>query len=212
MNTVKFKSIYTRPFFFVYLRVKPNNQKNRSLRTFWEATHMCINISQAMETIWLMIEGHSEMMWFSAVCWSAPQLQAGLLGLKPHLPILALKHLTPVHSLFNLTQVCNGRSDPGQLLNGETIYPRSLQVDGCHSAYHILTIQLDLSHWVGYLTGGLPFVGKGRRDFSLGCVSSLAMVWRDLGPWHGGLVPDLLLAYEALLMGFLLAHGAALLV
>ena len=57
---------------------------------------------------------HSVMMWF-AVCWSAPQSQAGLLD-KPHLHISALKRPTPVRSLLSLTLACRGRSDPWQLL------------------------------------------------------------------------------------------------
>ena len=61
-----------------------------------------------------------------AVCWSAPQLHAGLLD-KPHLHISALKRPTPVRSLLSLTQACHGRLDPGQHLDGETICVQSHQ-------------------------------------------------------------------------------------
>ena len=77
---------------------------------------------------------------------------------KPHLHISALKRPTPVHSLLSLTQACRGRSDSGQHLDGETIYSRSLLVDGCHSADHILAIQwtfVSLDRAVGWLTEGL---------------------------------------------------------
>ena len=95
---------------------------------------------------------------------------------KPHLYISALKRPT-LRGLLSLNNACRGRSDPGQLLVGEVIYSRSLLVDGCHSADHILAIQ-----WAFVSLGrvvkrwSFPLVAKGRRDFSLGCVSSLAMV------------------------------------
>ena len=57
---------------------------------------------------------------------------------KPHLHISALKRPTPVRSVLSLTQACHERSDPGQHLNGETIYSHSLLVDGCHSTDHII--------------------------------------------------------------------------
>ena len=116
------------------------------------------------------------MMGF-AVCWSAPQLQDGLLD-RPHLHISALKRPTPVGSLLSLTQACCGRSDPWQHLDGETIYSCSLLGDGCHSADHILAIQ-----WAFVSLGwavnrrSFPLVAQGHRDFSVGCVSSLVMVW-----------------------------------
>ena len=116
------------------------------------------------------------MMWF-AVCCSAPQLQAGLFD-RPHLHMPALKRPTPVLSLLSLTKACLGRSDPGQHLEGETIYSHSLLVDGRHPADHILAIQ-----WAFVLFGrpvdrrSFPLVAKGCQDFSLGCVSSLEMVW-----------------------------------
>ena len=111
--------------------------------------------------------GHSVMMWF-AVCWSAPQSQAELLD-RPHLHMCP----TPVRSLLSLTQACLGRSDPGQHLDCEAMYSRSLLVDGCHSADHILAIQ-----WAFVSVGGavdrrsFPLVAKGRWEISLGCVSS----------------------------------------
>ena len=116
------------------------------------------------------------MMWF-AICWSAPQSQTGLLD-KPHLHISALKRPTPVHSLLSLTQAYHGRLDPGQHLDGERIYSRSLLVEGYHSTDHILAIQ-----WAVVLLGRVvdrrffPLVANGRQDFSLGCVSSLVIVW-----------------------------------
>ena len=116
------------------------------------------------------------MMWF-AVCWSAPQSQAGVLD-RPHLHISALKRPIPVRSLLSLTQACRGRSDPGQHLDGETMYSRSLPVDGCHSADHILAIQWAfVSLGRGVDRRSFPLVAKGRWEFSLGCVSSLVMVW-----------------------------------
>ena len=87
-----------------------------------------------------LYRGHSIMMMQFAVCWSAPQSQAGLLD-RPHLHISALKRPTPVRSLLSLTQACRGRSDPGLLLDSEVIYSRSLLVDSCHSTDHILAIQ-----------------------------------------------------------------------
>ena len=133
-----------------------------------------ININPAMESIWWTIEG---ALSDDVICWSAPQSQAGLLD-RPHLHISALKRPTPVRSLLSLTQACRGRSDPGQHVDGEIIYSRSLLVDGCHSADHILAI-----HWAFVSLGrgvdrrSLPLVAKGRQVFSLGCVSSLVMVW-----------------------------------
>ena len=127
---------------------------------------ICINTNQAMETIWWTIEGHSVIMWFD-VCWSAPQSQAGLLY-RPHLHISSLKRPTPVCSLLSLTQACRGRSDPGQHLDGKTIYSHSLLVDGCHSADHILAIQ-----WAFVSLGrvvdrrSFPLVAKEGWDFSL---------------------------------------------
>ena len=89
-----------------------------------------------------------------------------------------------MRSLLSLTQACRGRSDPGQHLDGETIYSRILLVDGCHSADHILAIQ-----WAFVSLGravdrrSFPLVVKGRRDLSLGCVCSLVMEgWRR---WSG---------------------------
>ena len=82
-----------------------------------------------------------------------------------------------MRSLLSLTQACRGRSDPGLLLDGEVIYSRSRLVDGCHSNDHILAIQ-----WAFISLGrvldrrSFPLVAKGRRDFSLGRVSSLVMV------------------------------------
>ena len=122
------------------------------------------------------------MMWF-AVYWSA---QAGLLD-RPHLHISTLKRPTPVRSLLSLTQACRGRSDPGLLLDGEVIYSRSLLVDSCHSSDHILAIQ-----WAFVSLGrvvdrrSFPLVAKGCWDFSLGCVSSLVMVWWRR--WSGSMV------------------------
>ena len=173
----------------------------------------CININQAMGTIWWTTEGHSVIMWF-AVYWSPLQSQAGLLD-RPHLHISALKRPTSVRSLLSLTQACRGRSDPGQHLDGETIYSHSLLVDRCHSADYILAIQwafVSLGRVVDRRSSLL--VAKGCRDFSLDW--SLPWWWcgggGDLDPWHGGPEPDLLLAYEALLVGCLQAQGAALLV
>ena len=113
-----------------------------------------------------------------AVWWSAPQLQAGLLD-RLHLHISALKHPTLVRSLLSLTQACRGRSDPGQHLDGETIYSCSLLVDSCHSADHIiLAIQWAfVSLGRAVVKRSFPLVAKGHQDFSLGCVSSLVMVW-----------------------------------
>ena len=68
-------------------------------------------------------------------------------------------------------------SDPGLLLDGEAIYSRSLLMDDCHSTDHILAIQsafVSLNRVVDIRS--LPLVAKGRRDLSLGCVSSLVMV------------------------------------
>ena len=72
---------------------------------------------------------------------------------KPHLHISALKRPTPVRSLLSLTQACGERSDPGQHLDGETIYSRSLLVDSWHSDNHILAIQWAFVSLVGRLGG-----------------------------------------------------------
>ena len=96
---------------------------------------------------------------------------------RPHLHISELKSPTPVRSLLSLTQACCGRSDPGLLLVGEEIYSRSRLVNGCHSTDHILATQwafVSLSRVVDRRS--LALVAKGRRDFSLGCVSSLVMM------------------------------------
>ena len=96
---------------------------------------------------------------------------------RPHLRMSALKHPTLVCSLLSLTPACRGRSDPGLLQDSEVIYSCSLLVDGCHSTDHILAIQ-----WAFVSLGrvvdrrSFPLVAKGRRDFSLDCVSSLVMV------------------------------------
>ena len=116
------------------------------------------------------------MMWF-AVCWSSPKSQAGLLD-RPHLHISALKRPIPARSFLSLTQACV----EGLILDGEVIYSviysRSLLVDSCHSTDYILAIQ-----WTFVLLSrvvdrrSFPLIAKGSRDFSLGCVSSLVMVW-----------------------------------
>ena len=133
------------------------------------------------------------MMWF-AVCWSALQPQAGLLD-RPHLHISALKRPTPVRSLLSLTQAYRGRSDPGQYLDGETMYSRSLLVDGCHSADHIPAIQWPPSHLAGRPTGG-PFSPRQRGAQTSVQATSLPWWWcgggGDLGPWHGRPEPDCL--------------------
>ena len=54
-----------------------------------------------------------------------------------------------------------------------------LLVDGCHSADHILAIQWAIvSMGRAVDSRSFPLVTMGRQDFSLGCVSSLVMVWR----------------------------------
>ena len=122
------------------------------------------------------------MMWL-AVCWSATQSQAGLLD-KPHLHITALKRPTPVRSLLILTQAYRGRSDPGQLLDGEVIYSRSLLVDGCHSTNYILMgLLVSLGRVVDRRS--FPLAAKGGRDFSLGCVSSGNGVMEEVIWVHG---------------------------
>ena len=90
----------------------------------------------------------------------------------------------------------------------------ALLLDGCHSADHILAIQ-----WAFVSLGtvvdrrSFPLVAKGRGDFSIGRFCSLVMGWWKRWFWSmaRGPVPNLLLAYEALLVGCLQVHGAALL-
>ena len=74
----------------------------------------------------------------------------------------------------------------------------------CHGTFqcdfqcHNFILVQDVCH-VRLRPGGLILALAGGRE-------------GDMGPWHGGPEPDLLLAYEALLVGSLKALGAALLV
>ena len=152
------------------------------------------------------------MMWF-AVCWYTPQSQAGLLDTQ-HLHISALKRSTSVRSLLSLTQACRGMSDPGQHLDRETFYSRSLLVDGCHSADHILPNQ-----WAFVSLGragdrrSFQFVANRRQDFSLGCVPSQVMVWRKRWSWSiARRARARLAARQRSFAGGMLASTAALLV
>ena len=161
---------------------KRKKKKKKKEIDLWELAEkpltsccICININQAIETIWWTIEGALGVMWFD-VCWSAPQSRAGLLD-RPHLNISTLKRPTPVRSLLSLIQTCRGRSDPGQYLNVETIYSRCLLVGGCHSADHILAMQWAFVSLCRAVDRSISLVAKRRRDFSLGCVSTLVMVW-----------------------------------
>ena len=130
-----------------------------------------------METIWWTIEGAlgDDVIRCLLVC---SAVAGSTLGKTPS-PHVSIEAPYPVRSLLSLTQACCERSGPGQHFNGETIYSRSLLVDGCNSADHILATQwVFISLCRAVDRRSFPLVAKGRQDFSLGCVSSLVMVWR----------------------------------
>ena len=153
----------------------------RSLETTWEAAHELLHLHQHQSSYGdYLVDDRGGTRWWCDL------LSAGLLRsrrldswMDPHLHTLALKRPTPGRSLLSLTQACRGSSEPGQDLDGEIISSRSMLVDGCHSADHILAIYI---HWVFVSLGravdrSFPLVAKGRWDCSLGCISSLMMVW-----------------------------------
>ena len=186
--------VYRRgPFFF--LRLEPKLQKK--WLDIWElaekpltSCYICININQAMETIWWTIEGHSVMMWFAV-----SQSQAGLLD-RPHLHISSLKRPTPVRSLLSLTRklvrswIALGWRD--------NIFP-SLLVDGYHSADHILAIQ-----WASVSLGRavdsrfFPLVAKRLRLFhGDGVVEEVIWVHGTAGQCQTGCSPTKLCWWDA---------------
>ena len=157
-------------FFLLLLCVKPKTKKQkktkkqnktkeivRSLGTWWEATHELLHLHQHQSSHGdHLLDDRGGTRWWCDLlsCWFALQSQV-LLFDRPHLHISALKRPTPVRSLLSLTQACRERSDSGQHLDGETIYSRSLLVDGWHYANHILAIQWAFVSLEGQLTEGL---------------------------------------------------------
>ena len=137
---------------------------NNVKKTCWEATHELLHLHQHRSTHGdhLVDDGGG------GTGWCRDLLPAGLLRCRrldswiAHLHISASKRNTPVRSLLSLTQACRGKLHPGQHLDGETMYSRSLLMDGCHSAVHIPAIQQAL-------------VSPGR-----------AADRRPLRPWHRG--------------------------
>ena len=125
---------------------------------------ICININQAMETIWWTVQGalRDDVICCLLVC-SANCRSRRLdswIG-----PVSTYQHWSALLQCV-----------------AYWVWPRlaveDLLVDGCLSIDHILAIQwafVSLDRVVDRTS--FPLVAKGRRDFSVGCFSSLVMVW-----------------------------------
>ena len=114
-----------------------NKQKIvRSLGTCWEATFEWMHLHQHQSSHGDHLVDDRGGTWCGCDLLSAGLLRSRMLDSWID-PIStyesALKRPTPVRSLLSLTQAYRGRSDPGQHLDGETIYSSSLLVDGSHS-------------------------------------------------------------------------------